>query len=180
MDKKLLIPLGLVVGAVVLAVFLLMGPGPDPLDTPQPASQSEDLLAMSGQNYNSLDGEVNFDSSPRGVQPAAATGSSGSKVASFLNAAPATPAEVILERIDDAIVTYSPEGVGMIAPYLSSGDVEIREAAVEALMQLGEPSGAELLRKAARSAANARERNQLLEAAAFIDLPPVELEIVNP
>lgn len=177
MDKKFILPIALIMGAAVLAFFVLLGPGPEPAAT----VVSEDLSLEEDPSYSSLDGDAGFGGGTGSVASAGSQGSAGLPSATGVSVAtPSAPPEVILERIDDAIVSYSPEGVGRIAPYLSSRDADVREAAIEGLMQLGEPSGAELLRKAARSASNPRERRQLLEAAAFIDLPPVELEILEP
>ncbi len=177
MDKKFILPIALIMGAVVLAFFLLLGPGPEPAAI----VVSEDVSLDDDPDYNPLGGDEGGGGGTSAASSAGTAGSAGLPTTPNISIATAsTPSEVILGRIDDAIVSYSPEGVGMIAPYLSSRDPEVRDAAIEGLMQLGEPSGAELLRKAARSAANTRERNQLLEAAAFIDLPPVQLEIVDP
>jgi hypothetical protein len=176
MNKKFLLPVLLVAAALAVAVFVITGPSPVGGDL---AVEPDDEVASGEPNYSSLDGDVSYDAGSTGsAQQSAGTALPSSPLSSI--ATPANPTEVVLERIDDAIVMYEPEAVGIIAPYLSSRDPDIRDAAIEGLKQLGEPSGATLLRKAARAAKTSRERAELLEAAAFIELPPLEVEVVQP
>ena len=79
--------------------------------------------------------------------------------------------EKTLERIREATVTYSEEGLVVLRPLLMSKDPEIRAAAVEGIVQLGVGGGAAVLRDAAARSTNAEERKTLLESAAFIELP---------
>ncbi len=76
-----------------------------------------------------------------------------------------------LATLRKAAVTYAPSAVPLIASYLDSDDPEIRSEALNAMLILGEASGALELRKAARRV-GAEEARGYLEAAAYLELPP--------
>jgi hypothetical protein len=78
----------------------------------------------------------------------------------------------INDTINEAVVTYSAEGIKVIRPYLTDSDPEIRESALNGMIQLGVPEAAKALREVSKqSSLKAKERLKLLEAADFIDLP---------
>jgi hypothetical protein len=74
-------------------------------------------------------------------------------------------------RIDAAVVTYSPEGVKSIRPYLRDADPEIRGMARDAMVQLGESDAIPLLRDAALHLKDQSEIDSLHEAADLLGLP---------
>jgi len=76
-----------------------------------------------------------------------------------------------LETINEAMTTYSAEGLPVLRPYLKNPDPEIRAAALEAIVQLGVPEGAQVLREAANSAKTTREQIEMLQGAEFLELP---------
>lgn len=84
--------------------------------------------------------------------------------------------EEIFQEIEDAMTTYSEEGLPVLKPYLSHPDPEIREAAVEAIVQLAVPSGAAVLKDAARRARSTEEQIRMLEGAEFLELPRLPLD----
>ncbi|WP_346334543.1 hypothetical protein [Prosthecobacter sp. SYSU 5D2] len=88
---------------------------------------------------------------------------------------PDQPNAQIIATIDDAAVLYSPEGLPKIQPYLLHSDPEVRAAAIDGMVNLGEAGGAALLRAAANLAPSAEEAAAMREAAAFLDLPPGRL-----
>lgn len=73
--------------------------------------------------------------------------------------------------IDSAVVTYSPAGVKAIRPYLLDADPEVRAAARDGMVQLGEGDAVPLLRDAASKLENAEEVASLQEAADLLALP---------
>lgn len=73
--------------------------------------------------------------------------------------------------IDAAVVTYAPEGVKAIRPYLGDADPEIRSMAREGMVQLGEPDAIPLLREAALGLKDQSEIASLHEAADLLALP---------
>jgi hypothetical protein len=84
-----------------------------------------------------------------------------------------TPKEQTIETINDAMLTYSAEGVPVLAPLLANPDEEIRAEAIEAMKQLGVPEAAGALRYAASRTSDPEEKATLLEAAEFVETPPL-------
>jgi len=81
----------------------------------------------------------------------------------------------ILSALEEAAITYDAAQLPVIAPHLTSPDAEVRAAAVEAVMLLGDSSGARLLRQAAAQARSGEEAAQLRAKADYLDLPPASL-----
>lgn len=87
--------------------------------------------------------------------------------------------EQALGTIDAAMSTYSEEGLPILTPYLGHEDPDIRSATIEAMKQLAVPEAAKVLRRAAKSAKNDRERIDMLQAAEFLELPRLPLSEVR-
>jgi HEAT repeat protein len=88
--------------------------------------------------------------------------------------APASSPEEKEQRFDAinaAATTYAPEGIRDIKPYLLDPDAEIRLAAKDGLIVLGEAGGASALRAAAKQLKDPREAAVFLEAADYLELP---------
>ena len=77
----------------------------------------------------------------------------------------------ILAEIEQLSVTYDAKELPEIEPYLLHPDPEVREAAMNGMIVLGDSAAAPLLRKAAAGAANPKEAVALEEAAAYMELP---------
>ncbi len=75
--------------------------------------------------------------------------------------------------IDEASVTYDERAVAAIAPYLANADLEIRKLALDGLLRAGEITAASVLRTAATKLADPREAATYLDAADFLELPPM-------
>jgi hypothetical protein len=87
-------------------------------------------------------------------------------------AAPATlSTNEMLELIHEASVTYDAAELPTIRPYLSHADPEIRKAAVDAMIVLGDSSAAVMLRDAASNAHTPQEAVDMLKAAEYLELP---------
>ncbi len=95
-------------------------------------------------------------------------------------AAPAvavTPAPVtlavpqILEAIHEASISYDAKELPKIQPYLIHPDVEVRTAALEGVLTLGDAAGSPLLRQAASTLKDPREAVKYLDAADYLELP---------
>ena len=80
------------------------------------------------------------------------------------------------DRIEDAMVTYSQEGLDVLKPLLSHPNARVRAEAMDAIMQMDVPGGGAVLREAAKEATSAVERSRLEEAADFCDLPSISAE----
>lgn len=79
--------------------------------------------------------------------------------------------EQILNHLQEVAITYDASNLPKIQPYLTSQDKEVREAAVNAVVTLGEGVGAELLRQAASQLKDPREKVAFLDAAEYVELP---------
>ena len=79
--------------------------------------------------------------------------------------------DAILGEIEDASVTYDPIALPRIEPYLRHGDPEIREAARNGMIVLGDAAAGPLLRKASDDAATPQEAVAFIEAADYVELP---------
>jgi len=123
--------------------------------TPPPAPQPPDVAAPAPAAPNG-DNEP-ASPLPPGKDPAAPEGISPSR-------------EQTLEAIQDLAVTYDAASVPALARYLSNRDAEIRAAARDGLIQLGERAAIPYLQEAARQAAP-EEAQALREAAEFLALP---------
>lgn len=77
----------------------------------------------------------------------------------------------VMARIDEAVKSYEPAAVKAISPYLTSVDRDLRSAAREGLIQLGEPDGIAVLRLAATRMSDPAETTACREAADFLELP---------
>jgi hypothetical protein len=75
------------------------------------------------------------------------------------------------EEIETAVVTYSPEGLPTFEKLLANGEPDIREAARDGLVRLGEKGGAALLRRATARLTDPAEIQRFLETADYLELP---------
>jgi hypothetical protein len=79
--------------------------------------------------------------------------------------------EGVLNEIHDASVTYDPSQLPKIAAFLHHADEQIRQAAIDGMIVLGDSAAAPILREAAKTALSAKEAVALEEAAAYMELP---------
>jgi len=83
--------------------------------------------------------------------------------------------ESILTLLDDLATTYDAAELPKIQPYLVNADPEIRQAALNAMLVLGDGAASPLLREAAGKLSNPREATALLDAADHLELPSASL-----
>lgn len=81
----------------------------------------------------------------------------------------------IFEVIHDAAVSYDAKELSKIQPYLLHADPEIRAAALQGMIDLGDAAAGPLLRAAAPLAPSPAEAKALREAADFVELPSATL-----
>jgi hypothetical protein len=105
------------------------------------------------------------DRSVSQFKPAAPTPSDESKPI-----APVTKEE-ILETVHQASITYDAKELPAIQKYLLDADPEIREAARNAMIVLGDGSAGPMLRDASKLAPTPHEAVAMLEAADYVELP---------
>ena len=77
----------------------------------------------------------------------------------------------ILKEIEQASVTYDAKALPDIEPYLLHPDPEVRQAALNGMLILGDAAAGPLLRKAAGKAPTPKEAVALSEAADYVELP---------
>jgi len=77
----------------------------------------------------------------------------------------------ILNEIEQAAVTYDAKALPSIEPYLLHPDPEVRQAAMNGMVILGDAAAGPLLRKAAGNAPTPKEAVALGEAADYVELP---------
>ena len=82
-----------------------------------------------------------------------------------------TISEEISNEIEAAVVTYSPDALPTFEKFLASGEPDVREAARDGLLRLGEKGGAALLRRATARMTDPEEIKRFREAADFLELP---------
>ncbi len=127
----------------------------------------------------------NAPAAPEADRPATTKSSPGSSTAPPAQSVPsAVPAAeklsdeqrtAILGKIEEASVTYDPKGLPLIEPYLLHPDPEVRAAALNGMIVLGEAGASSMLREAAKKAPTPKEAVALTEAADYLELPPGSL-----
>jgi len=141
-------------------------------------SDKKDLPSVSG-DATSGSGTTSTKPTRRERPPGSANGSSPEngtlQPENAATNAPTKAREEILEEINDAAVTYDPADLPRIEPYLSHPDEEIRQAAMNGMVTLGDAPAGALLRKAASRAATPQEAVRLLESADYVELPSAPL-----
>lgn len=83
---------------------------------------------------------------------------------------PTSPQQIALDAIQELAITYDAASIPALAKFLSHADPEIRAAARDGLITLGERAAIPALQSAARTA-TPEEARALLEAAEFLALP---------
>ncbi len=166
--KNLLIALSALLIALISFVFVLStgtektSPLPTHAVESKPPAQKKNEAEFSSQSHQAAGGE-----------------SSGRVAVAIQEVTEIDPQsrDGIMLKIQDAVATYSDEGVAVVEPLLFSPDIDIRESAIEAMKQIGTPGAAESLRTAAnKSTTSPIEKKILLEAAEFIGLPPYDFK----
>jgi len=87
--------------------------------------------------------------------------------------------DAAIEKMHDAAVTYDPAELPVIRPHLENPDPELRAAAVEAMIILGDSSAGPMLREAALKLTAPEEILKMQQAADYIELPPANLKKIS-
>jgi len=85
--------------------------------------------------------------------------------------APVVVDAIVQSDIDSAVVLYSPEALPTFERFLASNEPDVREAARDGLVRLGETGGAALLRHATARMTDPEEIKRMLETADYLELP---------
>jgi hypothetical protein len=116
-----------------------------------------------------------IDRAPTSVEPPKQDTQTPVESPKVESANPPSSREEIVDRMNEASVSYDPAQLPVIEPYLRNGDPEVRAAALDAILVLGHADGAPLLREAAKSAESSEEAANLEKAADYLELPPADL-----
>lgn len=161
--KPWLIFIMAIVTASVAAVFFFMADGPQTGLTNKPSQNTA----------------ANSTSSPARLSEAAASpltsneasGELGNKGLTAASAKLPIAKPEILESIHEAAISYSAEELPKIQPFLLHSDPEVRAAALQGMITLGDAAAAPLLRNAAQLAISPEEATALRQAADYVELP---------
>jgi hypothetical protein len=82
-----------------------------------------------------------------------------------------TSKDAVMETIHDFAVTYDAKELPRIQPFLLHPDREVRKAAIEGMVLLGDAAAAPMLRSASRLAPSPEEAVAMNEAAEYVELP---------
>jgi len=115
---------------------------------------------------------------PSGIQGDQIPGARESAPPGAPGQAPSPSKDRVLDRIQIAATTYDPAQLSVIEPYLYHADPEIRAAALDGVVLLGDGAGAKLLRTAAGKTTDPSEALRLKEMADYLDLPPLPTDSI--
>ena len=87
-----------------------------------------------------------------------------------------TKQEEALAFLHDRSVTYDSAELPKIQPYLLSHDIEVQKAAIDAMIVLGDSAAAPILREASRQTMDTDTVMEMLKAADYLELPPVDIK----
>jgi len=87
--------------------------------------------------------------------------------------------EAAIEKMDDASTSYDPAQLPIIQPYLESSDPKLREAAIDAMINLGDAAAAPMLRDAAAKLKSDLEAKKMNEAADYLELPSANFKEIS-
>ena len=88
-----------------------------------------------------------------------------------ITATPVLQGDEAITFLTDAVATFDAAQLPFLARYLAHPDPEIRASARDAIVQLGEPGGVELLKAAAAQTKDLEEAAELRKAADLLALP---------
>lgn len=84
--------------------------------------------------------------------------------------------DATLTFLHDTAVTYDEAELPKIQPYLLSPDAEVQKAAIDAMLVLGDAGAAPMLREASRQITDTDAAMEMLKAADYLELPPVDVK----
>lgn len=159
----------LVLGLTALAVFGFFGVGPHLQPKNVGNAPVQDSLHTSSLTAKTT--PVTQESHSPTLLPASSKPQSIAQLPT-----PDSQKEAICSRLIEYASSYEATSLPLIAPYLTSNDREIRDAAVNAIVVLGDASGGAILRNAAASIKDPREAAAMLDQADYVELPRVPIQ----
>jgi hypothetical protein len=160
---KIILSSILLLAAVLLVIWKISAKNP-------PSGSSTDIKSTTKHERAGGDNHA----SQGGNQQAG--GAAGGAGANQNNGAQAATKEVILEKIQEASTTYDAAQLPIIKPHLLNADPEIRKAAINGMVVLGDAAASPMLREAAKQMNTAEDMKVMLEAAEYLELPSANLK----
>lgn len=87
--------------------------------------------------------------------------------------------EAAIEKMNEASTSYDAAELPIIRPYLESSDPELREAAIDAMINLGDASAGPMLREAAQKLDSDIEAKKMMDAADYVELPSANFKEIS-
>lgn len=84
--------------------------------------------------------------------------------------------DAVIEKMHDAATTYDKAQLPVIQPYLVNPDPELRAAAADCMIILGDASAGPMLREAAKRVDSDLEAKDLEKKADYVELPPIDIK----
>jgi hypothetical protein len=162
MSLKVIVPF-ITASAAVIAFFFMMG-GEEKKAVPKTSSLNSEGTSTTTQP------SLNPTSTSEAVKQSDSPDPAPTQISSLPTAKPQ-----ILEHIHEASVSYSADELPKIQPFLTHPDPEIRAAAVQGVIDLGDAAGGPILRKAAEVAPSQAEADAMKKAADYVELPSASL-----
>jgi hypothetical protein len=159
--KKTFIALAILVTILAASLFILVGGGESKAPTYSPDSTAK--AAQPPKSVLNLNPpNTAFTGNPQAI-------STPPKLEEITKR---SERDSVLVSISDLSSSITEESVKTVTPYLASPDLEVRNAAIEAMKQISLPSAAKALREAANKSTSPADKVEFTKAAEFIDLPP--------
>lgn len=83
--------------------------------------------------------------------------------------------ETVIEVIQEIAITYDSRELPRIRPFLTHPDPDVRHAALQGMITLGDASAAPMLRAASKEVTDPEEASSMLKAANYLELPPASM-----
>jgi hypothetical protein len=173
----------IIAGAVLLliaAIFVWLATPSAEVAHNLQSQKTKEVKSLPPQKSQQQASERKIDGSGNGINErtvGSKTSVQASKVVDGIESKPHSESERdrIVEQVREAAITYDPASLPVIAPYLNSPDLELRREAVDAVVTLGDAAGAPLLRTQAAKETDQFRKRELLDLAAWLELPPAQI-----
>jgi hypothetical protein len=167
-NKKNILFLAIAIAAILVALKLTSGKKMDPL----PKSATQTATRLENQHSSNADKPLNSAGESAAVDP----------LPTDPNLAAAElekRRELAIEKMHEASISYDAAELPVIQPYLESPDPQLRAAAVDAMVVLGDASAGPMLRDAAKKLKSEEEAKKMEKAADYIELPPASVKDIS-
>lgn len=167
--------IGFAILVVVLAFIAISAPSNDPVDSSSTVEASQKKQRVRTSRSRQKTHTKQHISSVASRRPRSESDSAVAVDPATLLA----EREAAIEKMDDASTSYDPAQLPIIQPYLESSDPKLREAAIDAMINLGDAAAAPMLRDAAAKLKSDLEAKKMNEAADYLELPSANFKEIS-